>query len=126
MLIARGEGDYNSVNRGAAHGYTAGTEVLAKYDRRRSDGSATGTPFQRGRTLSDDDIATLTALPPPTLSLDFIANPSIPSNWTFQRTSSATYYDANGSLVSATGNVPRFEYEPRAVHHFGALFRPCR
>ncbi|MFP6560407.1 hypothetical protein WJ542_19205 [Paraburkholderia sp. B3] len=29
LLIARGEGDYNVVNRGAAHGYTAGTEDLS-------------------------------------------------------------------------------------------------
>jgi hypothetical protein len=28
-LISKGEGDYNSVNRGAAHGYKAGTENLA-------------------------------------------------------------------------------------------------
>ncbi|WP_321945840.1 phage head spike fiber domain-containing protein [Paraburkholderia sp. J10-1] len=49
--------------------------------------------------------------PAPSLALDFINTPAIPSGFTFSRASTATYFTAGGLLVSVGTDVPRFDHD---------------
>lgn len=52
----------------------------------------------------------------PSLSFNFLSLPRLISaegfTATFTRASSATYFNQNGLLISASNNVPRFDYDP--------------
>ena len=62
----------------------------------------------------------------PTRVFDFIANPVIPSGWTFSRAAAATYYTDAGLLVSAGQNVPRFDHDPTTGDALGLLLESSR
>jgi hypothetical protein len=47
-----------------------------------------------------------------TLDLSFISGGSLDPRLTFTRASTATYFDATGTMQTATTNVPRFDYDP--------------
>jgi len=49
---------------------------------------------------------------PPSLSLDFTTGPPLDPRITFTRASTATYFDATGTMRTATANTPRFDYDP--------------
>jgi hypothetical protein len=57
-------------------------------------------------------------------SLDFTSG-SLPSGVTFTRASSATYFDSNGVMQTATTNAPRFNYDPATLAPRGLLIEPA-
>jgi hypothetical protein len=95
-----------------------------------------------GRTVSPD--FTNQAYPPrhglltappfpadPTVSASFsvdftAASPSLPSQMTLSRASSATYFDSSGTLQTATSNVARFDYDPGSKSPRGLLLEESR
>lgn len=55
-------------------------------------------------------------------TLDHGTGPSI----TFTRTGTATYFDATGTLTTATANVPRFDHDPSTLESRGLLIEEGR
>jgi hypothetical protein len=49
---------------------------------------------------------------PPTLDLNFMTGPPLDPRITFTRASTATYFNAAGTLQAAATNAPRFDYDP--------------
>ena len=62
----------------------------------------------------------------PSLFLDFATSKSLDSRITFTRASSATYYDAQGTLQTAASGVPRFDHDPVTVESLGLLIEEQR
>ncbi|WP_413288314.1 hypothetical protein [Bdellovibrio sp. HCB337] len=62
---------------------------------------------------------------PPTLGWDFTALTALPSELTFTRSSTATYFDSAGVLQTASSNTPRFDYDPTTLQPQGLLMEPA-
>lgn len=62
----------------------------------------------------------------PSLFLDFATSKSLDSRITFTRASSATYYDAQGTLQTAASGVPRFDHDPVTGESLGLLIEEQR
>jgi len=62
----------------------------------------------------------------PTLNLDFANAQSITSKTTYTRASTATYYDANGTLQTAAVDAPRFDHDPATGERLGILLEEQR
>ena len=62
----------------------------------------------------------------PTLNLDFANAQSITSKTTYTRASTATYYDANGTLQTAAVDAPRFDHDPVTGERLGILLEEQR
>lgn len=62
----------------------------------------------------------------PTLLLDFVNSSRIDPRITFTRASTATYFDATGTLQTATTDVPRFDYDPDTLAAQGLLIEEAR
>lgn len=58
---------------------------------------------------------------PPSLDLSFMMSGTLPPGVTFARASTATYFDAAGTLQTATTNTPRWDYDPVARRLNGLL-----
>jgi hypothetical protein len=54
-------------------------------------------------------------------SADFSTIPSLPSQMTLSRASSATYFNSSGVLSTAASNVARFDYDPATLSLIGLL-----
>lgn len=61
----------------------------------------------------------------PTLSLDFMTGTLDPS-LTFTRASTATYFDATGTMQTAASGAPRFDYDPATHALRGLLIEEAR
>ena len=71
--------------------------------------------------------AAASALPPgASLSLDFMTPGTLDPLLTFTRASTATYFDATGTLQSAATNAPRWDYSPTALTLNGLLIEEAR
>lgn len=57
-----------------------------------------------------------------TLSLVFAPNTTLDSNLTFTRSSSGSYYDANGIMQFANTDEPRHDHSPSSLDYKGILF----
>lgn len=62
----------------------------------------------------------------PSLALDFTIAPTVDSRITFTRASNATYFDATGTLQTASANVPRIDYDPVTLAARGLLIEDNR
>ena len=62
----------------------------------------------------------------PTLNLDFANAQSITSKTTYTRASTATYYDASGTLQTAAVDAPRFDHDPATGERLGILLEEQR
>ena len=66
----------------------------------------------------------------PTFYRDFAFNKTlnhgIGPNITFTRTGTATYFDATGTLTTATADVPRFDHDPSTLESKGLLIEEGR
>jgi hypothetical protein len=62
----------------------------------------------------------------PVLLLDFANAKSLDSRITFTRATSATYYDSNGTLKTATLGEPRFDHDPVTGYPLGLLIEEQR
>ena len=66
----------------------------------------------------------------PTFYRDFAFNKTlnhgIGPNITFTRTGTATYFDATGTLTTATANTPRFDHDPVTLESRGLLIEESR
>jgi len=57
----------------------------------------------------------------PVLDWNFTTSTTLPSQLTFTRSSTATYYNSSGVLSSASTNTPRFDYNPSTLALRGLL-----
>jgi hypothetical protein len=62
----------------------------------------------------------------PTLTLDFAKAKRVDPRVTFTRASTATYFDASGTLRSAADNVPRIDFNPSTLLCQGLLIEESR
>jgi len=62
----------------------------------------------------------------PTLTLDFAKAKRVDPRVTFTRASTATYFDASGTLRSAADNVPRIDFNPSTLLCQGLLIEEAR
>ncbi len=62
----------------------------------------------------------------PTLNLDFANSQQVDSRITFARSSTATYFDANGQLQTAAINQPRIDFDPLTGECKGLLIEEQR
>ena len=66
----------------------------------------------------------------PTFFRDFATNKTLDHgfgpNITFTRTGTATYFDSNGTLITATANTPRFDHDPVTLASRGLLIEEGR
>jgi hypothetical protein len=62
----------------------------------------------------------------PTLTLDFAKAKRVDPRVTFTRASTATYFDASGTLRSAQANVPRIDFNPSTLLCQGLLIEEQR
>jgi hypothetical protein len=62
----------------------------------------------------------------PTLTLDFAKAKRVDPRVTFTRASTATYFDASGTLRSAANNAPRIDYDPSTLAAQGLLIEEAR
>ena len=66
-------------------------------------------------------------LPPgSTLNLNFMAPGTLPPNVTVTRASVGTYFDATGTMQTATANAPRWDYDPLTLQLRGLLIEEAR
>ncbi len=63
---------------------------------------------------------------PPSLDLRFTAGGGLDPRITFTRASAASYFDATGTLQSATTNVPRFDFDSVMHQPLGLLIEEAR
>ena len=61
-----------------------------------------------------------------TLDLSFMTPGSLPSGVAFTRASTATYFDATGTLQTAAINAPRWDYDPVTLVLNGLLIEEAR
>jgi hypothetical protein len=61
-----------------------------------------------------------------TLDLNFLNGPPLDPRLTFTRGSTATYFDATGTMQTATTNTPRFDYDPVTHALRGLLIEEAR
>jgi hypothetical protein len=62
----------------------------------------------------------------PSLLLDFANSGRLDPQVTFTRSSTATFFDASGTLQSAANDVPRFDYNPATLAAQGLLIEESR
>jgi hypothetical protein len=62
----------------------------------------------------------------PTLTLDFAKAKRVDPRVTFTRASTATYFDASGTLRSAANNAPRIDFNPSTLAAQGFLIEEAR
>ena len=62
----------------------------------------------------------------PSLNLNFARSKTLDPRITFTRTSSATYVDDNGYIVTAGANEPRFDHDPVTGESLGLLIEESR
>src|SRR4029077_4515010 len=62
----------------------------------------------------------------PTISLDFMIPGTLPVGTTFTRNSVATYFDATGTMQTATANIPRWPYSTATGELRGLLIEETR
>jgi hypothetical protein len=62
----------------------------------------------------------------PTLTLDFAKAKRVDPRVTFTRASTATYFDASGTLRSAANNAPRIDFNPSTLAAQGLLIEEAR
>lgn len=63
----------------------------------------------------------------PAVNVDFTAaSPVLPTGWNFARASTATYFDATGTLQSAANDTPRYDYDPLTLAVKGLLLEESR
>jgi hypothetical protein len=55
----------------------------------------------------------------PAFAIDFIHSPAIPAGWSFNRSSPATYFDANCVMQTAGNDVARFDHDPASAAALG-------
>jgi len=87
-----------------------------------------GISIRNGLSLGLGTVASLStdfALRP-SLDLVFAGASSLDSQVTFTRTSSATYFDATGTLQTATDDQPRFDYDPSTLAAKGLLIEEAK
>lgn len=65
-------------------------------------------------------------IPAATLSADWIATSTIPSQLTFTRSGTATYIDSAGIIQTAASGVPRFNYDGYTLEREGLLIETQR
>ena len=63
---------------------------------------------------------------PPSLDLGFLVPGTMPPGITFTRASTGTYFDATGTLQTATANTPRWDYDPVTHQLLGLLIEESR
>jgi hypothetical protein len=63
---------------------------------------------------------------PPTLDLNFMTGPPLDPRLTFTRASTATYFNAAGTMQTAAVNTPRFDYDPVTHAALGLLIEEQR
>ena len=63
---------------------------------------------------------------PPSLDLSFMTPGTLPPALTFTRASTGTYFDATGTLQTATTNTSRWDYSPSALTLNGLLIEEAR
>ena len=68
----------------------------------------------------------ITQPPGATLDLSFMNPGTMPPGVTFTRASTATYFDASGTLQTATTNAPRWDYDPVTLALKGLLIEEAR
>ena len=88
-----------------------------------------GIPVRNGLAiglLSSTFLSTRRALPPPALSLNFLAGAPLDSRITFTRSTTATFVGSNGLIQSSAINAPRFEYNPATLAALGLLIEGQR
>ena len=68
----------------------------------------------------------LTSPPGISLDLSFMTPGTLPSGVTFTRASTGTYFDATGTMQSATTNTPRWDYDPVTHALRGMLIEEAR
>lgn len=78
------------------------------------------------RRLGPGPLASSAGGPPPSLDLSFMTPGSMPSGVTFTRASTGTYFDAAGTLQTATTNTPRWDYDPVTHVLRGMLIEEAR
>ena len=66
------------------------------------------------------------AIQPPSLSLDFLSTTTLDSRITFTRGSNATRVNSSGVIVTASNDVPRFDYDPVTLAAKGLLIEEAR
>jgi len=62
----------------------------------------------------------------PSLNFNFVDGSAFSPQITFTRASSATYFDATGTLQTATTDAPRFDYDPSTLAAQGLLIEESR
>jgi len=86
-----------------------------------------GPSVRNGLGIGLGPTATLaTAFSQATLDFDFIDNLVFPTDITFTRASSATYFNSAGVLTTAATNVPRLDYNPSTLAARGLLIEEQR
>lgn len=60
----------------------------------------------------------------PILDVSFLND--VPAGWTYNRQSTATYFDPNGNIQTATADTPRFERDPLTGRKLGMLIEKQR
>ena len=63
---------------------------------------------------------------PPSLDMSFLTPGTLPSGVVFTRASTATYFDATGTLQTAAANAPRWDYNPGTLALNGLLIEEAR
>ena len=82
-------------------------------------GPAGAPPFNAGPLWSPEP-------PGKTLDLSFITPGTMPSGVTFTRASTGTYFNAAGTMQTATANTPRWDYDPATLALRGLLIEEAR
>jgi hypothetical protein len=81
-------------------------------------------------TATSRPIRPRSALPPPALRLDFVNGVYTPGGFgsviTFSRASTATYFDASGTLQTADADQPRIDHDPVTLARRGLLIEAAR
>lgn len=90
-----------------------------------------GIPVRNGLAiglLSSTFLSTRRALPPPTLTLNFLAGAPLDSRITFTRAGPglATFVDSSGVLQTAAIDAPRFDHDPVTLAPLGLLIESQR
>ena len=80
------------------------------------------------RALSNTELQSITTTPlePPALNLDFMNPGTLDPRINFSRGSTATYFDASGTVRSAGVNAPRWDYDPATHALRGLLIEEAR